>query len=578
MAAVGTGVTIGSRSVRVLQVRKQKSGEWQVTRALISHIADEDPSDGARVGEARAALNAAQVKGRGLVGVSGRDLIVRYTHVPPVPDWRLEMLMNFEIQEVSEQSGGDVSAAYALLDVDDSTTGDNVVVVALAKNGYLKPRLAALKGAGLDAMGGTPRAVGAYWSYKENGRLRHDETVVIMHIGHENTDVAVARQGTLLFARNVAGGSKKFTDALVGNMRVNFATAEKLKANKGNLTPRGRAKYRDSGEEKVANNLMGVGGHFVSAVNSSVMFAKAQTKVPDCSPDRVVLMGAGALLRGLPEYLESNLGVPVELFDPLDEVDLSTLPDDQRGALQQQQGAMAVALGLAQMAAEPEGFQVSVLPDEDRKRRAFLQHTLFTLIAGAVLAVGLIVAFVLAGGAHDAGSKEKTDLGKLKELYVANEQEYDRAHRRVEIVNDQKYRLRNLVALGPAFEIITHVVQEALATSPTGDEFGEIFIQKVSADMGKLESRNEKTGDLETRAVPEVVFEASIKPIGARAVQNAYSQFVSTLKQKVRDKGYLEFREVKGGLRENDSKFGFRILQVEFPERWETEAAKKDDS
>ena len=59
-----------------------------------------------------------------------------------------------------------------------------------------------------------------------------------------------------------------------------------------------RAKYRDSAEEKIANNLMGVGGHFVSAFNSSVMFAKAQTKVPDCAPDRMVLMGGGGQLRG----------------------------------------------------------------------------------------------------------------------------------------------------------------------------------------------------------------------------------------------------------------------------------------
>ena len=110
-------------------------------------FAEAEPSESARASEARAAVNSAQAKGATLVGVSGRDLIMRYTHVPPVPDWRLEMLMNFEIQEVSEQSGGDVSAAYAQLEVDDASSGDNVVLVALAKNASSEPESEAVAAA-----------------------------------------------------------------------------------------------------------------------------------------------------------------------------------------------------------------------------------------------------------------------------------------------------------------------------------------------------------------------------------------------------------------------------------------------
>src|SRR5688572_21480371 len=110
MAALGTGVTIGSRTIRVLEVKKLKSGSWQVTKALIAPMDDPGANDARRVSEAKAALKTAGAKSKALVGLSGKDLIIRYTQVPPVPDWRLEMLMNFEIQEVSEQSGGDVSA------------------------------------------------------------------------------------------------------------------------------------------------------------------------------------------------------------------------------------------------------------------------------------------------------------------------------------------------------------------------------------------------------------------------------------------------------------------------------------
>ena len=36
MAAIGTGVAIGGRNIRVLQVKKAKDGQWHVLRGLIA--------------------------------------------------------------------------------------------------------------------------------------------------------------------------------------------------------------------------------------------------------------------------------------------------------------------------------------------------------------------------------------------------------------------------------------------------------------------------------------------------------------------------------------------------------------
>ena len=562
MAALGTGVSIGSRTIRVLQVKKQKNGTWQVLKALSAPYDGEDAPDARRVAEGRSALQSAGAKGATLVGLSGRDLIMRYTQVPPVPDWRLEMLMNFEVQEVSEQSGGDVSAAYAKLEIGDTTSGDEIVLVALAKNGYLKPRLEAVKSAGLDALGGCPRAVAAYWAYKENGNLRHDETVVIMNIGNENTDLAISRSGELVFARNISGGSKNFTDSLVSNMRVNRATAEKLKITKGNLTPRGQAKYRDSGEEKVANNLMGVGGHFVSAFNSSVMFAKAQSKVPDCNPDRCVIMGAGAKLRGFAEYLESNLGVPVEVFDPVDELDLSALSSDAQAALKQEQGGIATTLGLAQMAADADAFKLEVLPEADRKKRRFTQETLPVIVAAVILLIGVVVAFVFAGAASEEASSEQAMLETKSKAFQANLSAYRKAQESVTLINDEKFRLRRLVALGPATEHILGVVQNVI-----NQGFDEVYISKLKASL------KESVIDEQREFIPEVEFEATVESTGERPPQAAYGDFGVAVRGQVQLVGGMTYDEI-GGLQTEGAgtgRFKFRIRQVKFPERVEAE-------
>lgn len=566
MAAVGTGVAIGGRTVRVLQVRKTKEGTWQVLKGLVVPFAQAEPPEAARIAEARSAVTTAQAKGPALVGASGRDLIVRYTHVPPVPDWRLDMLMNFEIQEVAEQSGGDVSAAYAQLEVDDATSGDNVVLVALAKNQYLKPRLEALQGAGLDLLGACPKAVAAYWAYRECGKLRPDETVVVMNVGHENTDVAIVRKGTLLFARNVAGGGKLLTDAIQQNIRVDFATAEKLKITKGNLTPRGQAKYRDSQEEKVANAMMAAGGHFISAVNSSVMFAKAQTKVPECQVSRVVLTGGGSRLKGLPEYLESNLSLPVEVFDPMDEVDLSALPEETRGALKQDQGGMTVALGLAQMAADDDAFRVAVLPEADKRRRRFRERTVYSIAAAAVVLVALVAAFVMRSSAGQAAAAERAVLDKRKRLFEENRAEFEKARTRVDLVTSRKNELRGIVAMGPAYQIASDAVQSVLNQ---GEGYREVFFPRIMARPFET-TIEDAQGNPVTQLWPAVEFHGQIHDLGERSIADVETNFQVALKRRLEQIGGFSFEKI-GALDLGTGTFKFRIRQVAFPEKVEQE-------
>jgi len=555
MAALGTGVTIGSRTVRVLEVKKQKSGAWQVTKALIAPIGDPAASDAARVNEAKSALRTSQAKGAALVGLSGKDLIIRYTQVPPVPDWRLEMLMNFEIQEVSEQSGGDVSAAYAQLGIDDATSGDNVVLVALAKNGHLTPRLDALREAGLDVYGGCPRAVAAFWAYKENAKVPSDETVFFMHIGHENTDVAIARKGVLIFARNVTGGSRLFSDALSQHLRLDAATAEKSKITKGNITPRGKAKYRDSAEEKIANTLMGVGGHFVSAFNSSLMFARAQTKVPDCQPGKLVLMGSGALLKGMPEYLESNLGIPVELFDPIASLDLSALPEKTAEALKQDQGGMAVTLGLAQMAADDQAFRVEVLPAADKKKRHFMQHTAITIAAGAVLAACLVVSWVMLSTAAGRAQDEQDKLAQKGTQYGKADADMESAKKRVDEANVDMKQLARLASLGPAFQQVGDAIH-AILNDPAAP-FPEIYVTKVSAKFEGIQTPVPGADKVQVDHVPSISFEAAVKDIGERGAAQAYSDFVIKMKAKATEIG--GYVGSSGGLIPQKNSFAFQI-------------------
>ncbi len=471
----GVGVTVGSSSLRAMAVRR-KGPLWQVTAATAGGLAAGD--DAARVAEARGALAAASLRGEALAGLTGKDLIVRYTHVPRVPDWRLEMLMRFEIQEVSEQSGGDVAADWALLSLPAAAGSDQTVLVALARNAHLRPRLEALAAAGLSSLGGCPRSVALYHAFVTNAKVPPGEVTMILHLGGENTDVAIQRDGALLFARNLVGGGRPFTEALVQAFHVAPETAEKMKIQKGNVTPRGRARYADSSEEKVANSLLGVAGTVVSAVHSSLMFCKAQTKLSDLRIDRVVLSGGGARMRKIPEYLSQALGIPVEPFDPFETVDLSALPAETAEAVRVDGQGMAAVLGLAQMAADRKAFRLEILPEADRKRRVFLEKTAWLIASGVLAAGGLVFLYGSAAAQESAANLNRRKMAEKASWAESQRGKEAKLLERLAASGARQNLLVRETALGPRVIEALDMVQEDLDRKP---EYQAIHFTRVSA-------------------------------------------------------------------------------------------------
>lgn len=554
--ANGIGLTIGSQSMRAVEVRR-KGGAWQVVRVAASPLSGGE--DGARAASCRGALQAAGMRGPALLGLSGRDLIVRYTRVPRVPDWRLEMLMRFEIQEVAEQSGGDVAADWALLSLPAAAGDDDTVLVALARNAHLRPRMDAASGAGMSFLGACPRSIALYHAFITNLRVPPGEVTMLLHLGNENTDVAIQRDGALLFARNMAGGGKPFTDALAAGFRVSEETAEKMKVQKGNVTPRQKARYADSNEEKVANTLLGTAGSVVAAVHSSLMFCKAQTKLQDLRIDRVLVAGAGARLKGMCDYLASGLGLPVEPFDPFEAVDLTALDGEASAALSGEGPSMAVALGLAQMAADPKAFRLEILPEADRRKRQFLQHTAWLIATGVVAAAGLAFLYVKAGGEEAKARSNEKEVNLALEKAARRRDEGTQKAKQVEAAIRRYDLLREEVRLGPAFEIGLGVTQEVLDSS---DEFQAVHFPDVRARFVQMPvpqdllpevpegEAKESAGpaDPVQARVPVLVLTGNIEQRDKMPGQ-VFSNFTGALKSAVESRIPKARLVVEGGLR-----------------------------
>ncbi|MFV1957958.1 MAG: pilus assembly protein PilM [Planctomycetota bacterium] len=473
MATTGLGVTVGSHSLRAVKLRRKGEG-YVVQRVYADRLNDETRPVAGRALAARGFRGQAAT-----VGLTGRDVIIRYSQVPPVPDWRLRTLMKYEVDEVGSQSGGDVSADYRKLDLPDPEGEriDETILVALARNTYLERQIRAVTAGGGSVRGACPNSVALFNAFAVNATYTEDETTLLVNIGAEDLDIAIQQGGELLFARNATPGGATFTEAIQQAFATTPGKAEQLKLAKADVTPRGQARYPDATAEKVANAILGVAGQLASLIQSSLMIARAQTKLPDLKVDRVLLAGGGASLRGLDRYLNQAMSVPVERLDPFAISDLSGLDEEERALAKKAPHEFAVAVGLAQTYVAADAFPLTVLPAALKARREFVQRGVWT-VAAAVVAAGILG--VLYVERSSAAKEARAPALKVRRARQDVERKDDRFRKALAAEQDTAVKhlvLGEMAAPGALLGKSLRVLQDNVAAMT------DVYLQTVRLDV-----------------------------------------------------------------------------------------------
>ena len=356
------------------------------------------------------------------VAISGKDLNVRYTRVPQVPDWQLRRLMRFEVAEVGDTSGTEVASDFNLLPTPPEADGEDIVLLAMARTSLLEEHEAGLEELGASLECFTPAAIGLYNAYLRHGVVQ-DDTVLLANVGQDCVDVVILRGPDLVFARNLSGGGRLFQEAVASQLGVQPAQAVRLVSEFADLRP--GASHATPNHERVSRASSAAAGQLVSLLQSAVLFCKTQVKLPSLKLDRVLVTGGTARMAGLPEVLGAGLGVPVERFDPWAVVDTSALSPEEVDSLEAHRDEAVVALGLATMATDPDAYGLEIVPPALAARRELFGRKLW-LIAAAVVAVTYLGFFAATS------SSRATELQKQERVVrsqVAGKQRVDQKAR-----------------------------------------------------------------------------------------------------------------------------------------------------
>jgi len=398
--AVGVGLDIGADSIKAVSVRMGGGGVRLLSAARVPR-----GPDGAFPAQAVSrALGAARIGGRVTIGVSGKDVMIRYIPVPPVPPWRLKMLVEFEIRENMAGGGADVSSDYHPLNVAGGVKQGIIVLAAVAKNAYLESRYAEARSAGVRVHAATPGCVALHRAFVASSAFKSGETTFLLDVGRDSCELAIQKDGDLLFARNTTGAAgEKITAGIDNAFGIGRDRSESYKRERAKLALAPPADG-DKRQVLVHGALREAGDALVSSVNSGLRFARMQAKIQDLDFDRLILSGGGARVSGLKEFLQNRLQKPVVTFDPAAVFESSGLRGGAADAFGGGPSEMAVATGLAIIGAGGEGFDLSLVPPAEEAKRLFWGRTVFGYAAGAV---AVLLAGAMAVRAHSDLSRNR---------------------------------------------------------------------------------------------------------------------------------------------------------------------------
>lgn len=330
------GIDFGNHSVKAVQLRDVDRHPTLVSYASqptpVGVINSEDEVHQQKLSDSLKILfNEGRFKTRNVVvALPEFSIFTRFLEFPGVKEEELEDAVHWQAKQVVPIPIKEVQMSWILLGRDESRNSFRVLLVAAPKK-LIEIYMNVLEKAKLEPIAMETEGIS---SGRAIFRSAHVQSAVILDFGSQSTDMAIMSEGDLIFSQSISVGSDSLTRAISTDFSFEFAQAEEYKRNYG--------LDQTQLDGKIHASLKLVVDSIVAEIRRGIEFYKTRTLL--APPDQYMLIGDGALLPGLVEYLAQNMGVNVQLADPWIGVRMSS---KQQTILSRSGPAYAVAVGLA---------------------------------------------------------------------------------------------------------------------------------------------------------------------------------------------------------------------------------------
>ncbi|MCH8027388.1 MAG: type IV pilus assembly protein PilM [candidate division Zixibacteria bacterium] len=309
------GLDIGANSVKLVKLDHTKDG-YAVAAIGIREfppeaiVADEIRDREAVIFNIQSLIDQTDPKIKNVVvSLSGHGVITDRFTIDKKTGAEAEQAILFETEQRAPFDIDDVSLDYHIISTNDEENKMDVLLVA-ARREYLAMFLELIQDCGLNPVIVDDDSLAIYNSYINNYDVDPTRTTALVNIGHDVTNITYIVDGQYQSTRDVSSGTRDVYDAIQKEFRLNPELTNK--AIKGEM--------QDSVDQDMLKaTIIAATDELISGIELAFSYFKSQAKIDNV--EWLVLSGGGALIPYLPEFLQSKLGVPLEIANPLRNVD-----------------------------------------------------------------------------------------------------------------------------------------------------------------------------------------------------------------------------------------------------------------
>jgi len=411
-----------------------------------------------------------------ILGLSGREVLIRYFKMPVVPDWKLEMMMNFEIDEQTSSFTKDSYWAFRKVNI-PGIRKFNVMMIGVCTQDYIEfflehvPRIARFN----------LNSLALFSASLLSDQISEDDFSLLIDIGAYNTEVAVVQGNMLLFGRNIQYGANNFDDDIVTSLNTDISEAEKLKIERGCVRSASVSPEEPYvNDMKLNTSLTSTARMLYTHISSALQYCKEQIRFYDFDISTVYTTGGGSLLTGLNDFLQERFNIPVQHLEIADQLDLSRLSEEKQNAFKENIHSFTTAVGLAVSGIGSGAAVLDPMPKRIVKRRRFARKELYLITASFVFLLGLTAWgwFVARHNSEivDDISRQKTLLTEAQNL----KQKVNQEERLYERYSKMEKALKARVYSSTDMLVIFNILQKTLPddiwiTSFSTEDIGTII-------------------------------------------------------------------------------------------------------
>jgi type IV pilus assembly protein PilM len=306
-----TGLDLGANSIKLIKL-DEKNGSYSLDALGIKEIStdvvveDEIKDKDTLIFHIQSLIDQVDPGTKDIaISIAGHGVITDKIKMDKKSGDEAEQAILFEAEQRSPFDVEDVTVDYHIISVNEETQKMDVLLVA-ARNEFLKKYLDLFFDAGLNPVIVDTDAFAILNAYEMNYEIDPQKVIALLNLGFDTTNIIFIKDGVYHSTRDISHGLRSIYEVIMKEFRLNPELA--LKTLKGEM---GDSIDQDMLKATVATSAEDL----ISGLEIAFSYFKGSAEISNV--DWMVISGGGALVPFLPEYIQNKLNIPMEISNPL---------------------------------------------------------------------------------------------------------------------------------------------------------------------------------------------------------------------------------------------------------------------